>query len=456
MTAEQSLANFVVNTKLDAVPSDVQNVAKRVLLTVLGTAIAGARESGVSEALKVYGDALPRDGGATVLVHGDTLPFSNAAAVNGLMCRALDYCDAMAPGLHFGSSLVPAALASAELVGGCSGREFLEALVVGAEVASRLNLSEAAYGGLDPTGVAGIFASTAAAARILHLGPDQTLHALALAFNRCGGSFQSNIDGSLAVRMIQGWVAADGVTCARLAQAGITGPVQFLSGVYGYAKLYAKEPTFPSRVQAGLGSDYQLLNTMFKKYPSCGLTQGVTELSLQLLQDAQLDPAEIEAITVRLPPYAHRLVGHDFVAGENPRVNAQFSAQYCVANALIRRGSTLDHFVPERVMDPALADLIRRVAVEPSPEMDERDHTAVDLEVRDRNGRTHRASLDFAPGFPKNPLSEQDHIKRFEACLDYAKVPWPPSRRSRLLEAALSIQDLDDARELIELCTDDC
>ncbi len=66
----------------------------------------------------------------------------------------------MAPGIHIGSSLVPAALAAAEL----------------------------------------------AAARILKLSPARTRHALALAFNRCGGSFQSNIDGSLAVRAIPGWV----------------------------------------------------------------------------------------------------------------------------------------------------------------------------------------------------------------------------------------------------------
>ena len=130
----------------------------------------------------------------------------------------------MAPGIHIGSSLIPAALAAAELAGGCSGAEFLAALAAGAEISSRLNLSEAQYDGFDPTGIAVVFAPAAAAARILGLTPEQTLHALALAFNRCGGSFQSNIDGSLAVRAIQGWVAETGVVCAQMAQRGFTGP----------------------------------------------------------------------------------------------------------------------------------------------------------------------------------------------------------------------------------------
>ena len=157
------------------------------------------------------------------------------------MCRALDYCDAMAPGIHIGSSLVPAAFAAAEFRGGCSGAEFLTALAVGCELGARFNLSESMYDGFDPTGVAIVFASTAAAARILRLSPRQTLHALGLAFNRCGGSFQSNIDGSLAVRLVQGWVAQTGIECAQMAQHGITGPPNFLGGLYGYAHLYGRD-----------------------------------------------------------------------------------------------------------------------------------------------------------------------------------------------------------------------
>ena len=68
---------------------------------------------------------------ATTLVYGDRLPAVAAARFNGTLCRALDYCDAMAPGPHIGSSLLPAALAAAELAGGCSGAEFIAALAAG-------------------------------------------------------------------------------------------------------------------------------------------------------------------------------------------------------------------------------------------------------------------------------------------------------------------------------------
>ena len=71
----------------------------------------------------------------------------------------------MAPGPHIGAALFPAALAAAELVAGCSGEEFMTAMVAGAELSSRFNLSEAQYDGFDPTGIVVVFSAAAAASR---------------------------------------------------------------------------------------------------------------------------------------------------------------------------------------------------------------------------------------------------------------------------------------------------
>ena len=96
----------------------------------------------------------------------------------------------------------------------------MAALAAGAELSARLNLSEAQYDGFDPTGIAVPFSATAAASRILGSRREQTQNALALVFNRCGGSFQSHVDGSLGVRFVQGWVAEAGVNARSLAERG--------------------------------------------------------------------------------------------------------------------------------------------------------------------------------------------------------------------------------------------
>lgn len=446
---EHQLARFVHDLRFEAIPAPAIDVVKRVVLAVAGTTIAGAYEDGIAPLRHL----LAEQGGApeaTVLVHGGRLPARSAAFVNGAMARALDFCDAMAPGLHIGSSLVPAALAAAELRGGCEGHEFVAALAAGAEVSSRLNVGEAEYDGLDPTGVAGVFAATAAAARILALDSEGILHALALAFNRCGGSFQSNVDGSLAVRLIQGWVAETGVTCALLARAGLTGPRRFLDGVYGYLKLYAKETKTPMQVTEGLGESWAVEQTMFKRYPSCGLTQGVTELALRL-SEAGLNAEDVQTIEVRLPPYAYRLVGQPFSIGTNPRVDAQFNAAYCVASALVRGASALEHFREASIRDSRILALIERIGVRAEPALDARGHTAVDIDVTTTDGRTLHEALDIAPGFPGRPLNEAQHRARFFDCLAYGESPWKTGRGDQLLESIERLPALPEATTLVSL-----
>jgi 2-methylcitrate dehydratase PrpD len=421
-----------------------------MLLAVCGTALAGAAEDGIAP-LRML---LRERGGApqaTTFVFGDRLPAAAAARFNGTLCRALDYCDAMAPGPHIGSSLLPAALAAAELAGGCRAEEFVAALAAGAELAARLNLSESQYDGFDPTGVLVVFAATAAAARVLQLTPAQTLHALALAFNRCGGSFQSNVDGSLAVRIVQGWVAETGVDCAQLAQRGVTGPPNFIGGHYGYAHLYGRGRFDSAATVEDLGNAWHLQRVVFKKYPSCGVTQGVTELALALVHEEGLRAEAVASAEVRLPPYAHKLVGHAFRIGSNPRVDAQFSAAYCVASAIERHSAKLQHFAPAAVSDAGVARLIERIAVRADPALDVRGHTAVDLMVTTTAGRVLRRSLDIAPGFPGADLDDAQHRARFDDCLAHAPHPLPAAQVQRLLEAIEQVAVLDDARALARL-----
>ena len=124
--------------------------------------------------------------------------------------------------------------------------------------------------------------------------------------------------------------------CARLASRGITGPKNFLDGVYGYFHLYGKDLFTGEQILADLGERYVLENMVFKKYPSCALTQGPTDVILRLMAEEKLSAEDIDRITVTVPPYTYKLVGHEFEIGDNPRVNAQFSIRYCVANALVR------------------------------------------------------------------------------------------------------------------------
>jgi len=453
MNIEHDLAQFVCRTSFDDLKPELLGTIKNQLLTVLGTTIAGSNQAGCQTLIDYY---LSQGGKeeATILIYGGRIPAQAAALVNGVMARALDFDDALAPGVHIGASTVPAALAAAELRGGISGREFLTALLVGAEVGVRLNLPEAGYNGLDPTGICTVFAATASASRVLGLTEEETWNALALAFNRAGGSFQSNIDGSLAVRVIQGWVAESGVMCARLAQAGITGPKNFLKGVYGYFKVYGRDLVDPSKALADLGRRFECQKIIFKKYPSCGLTLGTTDLVLSLMREANgagVSADNVERVKLKVPPYTYKLVGHPFEMGTTPRVNAQFSLRYCVANALLRGSSRLAHFEEEAIRDPQVLELTHRVDVVVDPVMELRGHTPVDMTVTMKDGREFFRQIDIAPGFPGNPLTKEEQEARFHDCISYAKKPLPKEKVEGIVESVAHIDRLSDVRALIPL-----
>ncbi len=450
MKSEEKLVDFICNAKFEGFPESALRTVKNQFLAIAGTTLAGACEDGCEEAIRFYRELGGKEE-ATVLVHGGKLPAHDAAFVNAVMARALDLCDSIAPGPHIGAALIAGALAAAELKGGMSGKDFFTAITVGSEVAVRLNLSEKAYDGFDPTGICVIFGVTAAVSRVLSLSKQETWNALALAFNRCGGSFQSHVDGSLGVRFVQGWVAQGGVICARLASRGITGPKNFLDGVYGYLHLYGKDLFRGEQILEDLGKRYILENMVFKKYPSCALTQGPTETILQLAAEENLTAADIDRIDIRVPPYTYKLVGHEFELGENPRVNAQFSIRFCVANALVRGCSSLEHFEESRMRDADVLELAKKVTVIPDETLEARGHTPMDMRVRTKDGRELFRQLDIGPGFPGNPLTAEDHEKRFRDCLSFARKKISDEKAARIIWAIENLDKVDDAREFVDL-----
>jgi 2-methylcitrate dehydratase PrpD len=450
VNTEKAVVDFVCGTSFKDLPAAVVSITKDQLLADIGTLIAGARAEGCETVVAMAKEAGGRPE-ASVLVHGGKVLAQQAAFVNAVMARALDFCDAVVPGAHLGTAIIPAALAAAELVGGASGADFLAAVSVGTELALRLNLGEAEYDGFDPTGVCAPFGSTAAAARMLGLSEAQTWNALALAFCRCGGSFQANVDGALAVRVIEGWAAETGVTCARLAGRGITGPRNFLDGIYGYLHLFGRDRVTGESIVAGLGTDYQAKNLVFKKFPSCGATQASTQMILDLMAEEGLAADDVERVELTVPPYIHKLVGHPFQVGDNPKVNAQFNVRYCVANALTRKSSTLAHFEVDAINDPAVLRLAEKVEVTPDAALDARGHTAVDMRILTKDSREYSRGTDVAPGFPESPLTKEEHLRRFRDCIGFATHPVAENKVTGIIDWVAGLEKAEDIHGLAPL-----
>jgi 2-methylcitrate dehydratase PrpD len=451
MNRERIFAKFIREAAYADVPAETVEIVKKQLVATYAAAIAGVESEGIP-ALAGFAGEMGGKGEATVLLYGTKVPAQQAAFVNGAMARAWDIDDHRNPGIHVGSACISAAFAAAELAGGCTGEEIMTAIAVGTEVSLRLNLEEDEYAGFDPTGVNAVFATTAAASWLLKLDETQILNALALAFNRCAGSFQSNADGSLAVRVIEGWCAETGVLCARLAQRGITGPYNFLDGVYGYFFLYGRDKPEEERKKSveDIGAVWHLTSLNFKKYPSCGLTQGSTQLILDMMKEHGFTGNDVEYVKIIVPPFTYKLVGK-FEIGANPKVNAQFSVAYCVANALCRAPVTLLHFEDEAIRDPGILRFIEEKVhvISNDRRFVQRHHYSSDIRVVTKDGRDILGSIDTPPGTPDYPMTDEEHTARFYDCVAFADKAWINERKDEILRRFRAIESEKDVRDVL-------
>jgi 2-methylcitrate dehydratase PrpD len=453
MTPERALAEWAVATRFEDLPASVVAGMKLLTRTIIGTAFAGARADGVATTI----DQVREWGGApqaTIWVHGGKAPVHTAAFANSTMARALDICDAQVPGQHIGSSLIPTAFCMAELTGGATGQDFITALAVGAEIATRLGFVSR-LDGFDPTGACSIFAPCIAAGRLLRLNPTQMLNAMALTFNRAGSSFQSNVDASLAVRLIQGFVSQNAVMCAQLAARNLTGPRNWLDGVWGYFHLFCKDQHDTQTLTANLGSIWFTETFGYKTRPQCGATISSTDAILSLMQQHPLEPEDIASIDIDMANEGPcNLVGAPFTVGPNPEVSGQFSVRYCVANAIVRKHASLEHFTPAAVNNPTVVALAQHIATHLKPELAEgrRELAAkVVLTVRLTDGRTLICSADGPSGFPPNPKSPEAHLQDFHAHLDFGGHAPSPQNRSAILQQTEHLDDSADVRSIIPL-----
>ncbi|MDR1572231.1 MAG: MmgE/PrpD family protein [Clostridiales Family XIII bacterium] len=451
MRKEDQLADFIHGIRYEDIPKDVVEGAKRQCVAICGAAIAGWKSDGI-EALANLAKELGGKHEATILLHGGKVPAHAAAFVNSSMARAWDICDHIAPGPHIGAATIPAALAAAELIGGCSGEDLVAAVAVGTETALRLNLREDEYAGFDPTGVVSVFGSTAAASWLLKLDESQIMNAMALAFNKSGGSFQSHADGALAVRVIEGWTAETGIECARFARLGITGPENWLDGHYGYFFLFGRGRADTAKAVDGLGDKWHVTDLNFKKYPSCGLTQGSTQLALDMQRQHGFTGEDVEKAEVLVPPFTYKLTG-EFRLGPNPKVDAQFSVGYCVANALFRPPVQLAHFEREAIRDPAM---LKYMEEKVSVVIDEgiaatREHYSSDLVVTLKDGRVLKGSIDVPPGTPAYPMTEDEHRQRFHDCVGIGDIPRVTEKADEIFRYLKTLENAEDVRALLSL-----
>lgn len=73
------------------------------------------------------------------------------------------------------------------------------------------------------------------------------------------------------------------------------------------------------------------------------------------------------------------------------------------------------------------------------------------MRVWTRDGREFLRQIDIGPGFPDNPLSREDHGKRFQDCLSFAKKPISADRATKIATMIEDLEQVEDVRVFVQL-----
>ena len=444
LTLSHQLAEHIVATRHDAIPQEAREAAKLFMLDTLAVSWAGSDAPGCREVNAL----LVSEGGradATGWAYGSRLPVTSAAFLNGMSSSALDY-DSIGRGaaVHINIAVLPAALAMAERYR-APGKDFLAALVTGADIMYRLAAAlKKPNRGFHYTAAIGVFGAVAAAAKLLGLDAMATRHALGIAFIQSSGTQQANIQPSLTKRMLSAFAARSGVYAALLAQRGISAPSEVFEGRCGFFSLYQEGDA--AKALADIGKRFLNVNASIKKYPSCGCNHTSIEATLKLVRQYDLEPDDVQSIEATITPYIERIVGGKYDPSGDAQVAAQFNLRYSIACALVRRRLGLAEIQEAAARDPTIAAHIGKISLKVDPEQTGNRGPVV-IRMQTRNHGEISCRVEDVVGGPEAPIPESEIEEKFRECFRLGVRPLSDAQIRQISERVRNVEGVTDMSE---------
>lgn len=360
---QQALVSTAHGLTCDALsPQDVERCTLHVIDT-FGSLMAGFF-SETAESARALVATMQADHGASVLGTSMRAHADVAAFVNATTSREAEQNDVYFPpiggGNHPSDVLLP--LFNAAEHAGSSGRDLIAAIVVAYQIFLHL-ADRAKIAGFDQTTIAGI-AVAAGAGKLMKLAPAELAECISIATVANNPINQSRRDTlTMWKAAAAGQAGRAGIFAALLARAGMKGPSLPFTGQLGWSKIVARTELDMSTIDPGAGHPLRLYDVMIKPRAACA--SAISSILAAEMAFAQLDePSSIRRVLVETYETARNFIGADPVHW-NPttRESADHSIPYAVAATLVDGTAGAEQFMPARLFDPVIRDVLARVEV---------------------------------------------------------------------------------------------
>jgi len=439
------MAEFALNLKYEDIPAEAVHEAKRFTLDSLGCALAAVKNEDM-QAMFRFTKKLGGTPEATVIGTGDKTNAPNAALMNCLLTRALDYNDIYwEQDPSHPSDIIGAAIAAAE-ANGKNGRDALIAIIIAYEL--ELRWCHAAEPGVREVGwhhaTLTQFVSPLVAGRMYDLDIDQMVAAMGIS-----GSSHFTLGGVVAGHLTNMKNTADplasqaGVIAAMMAQEGYGGPVEVLEGKEGLFEVLNNVEWRPDWLLKDLGKDFMITQCGYKAFPTEALTHQPISAALQVCREHNLAAENIAEILVETTTRGADILSDPSKFAPKTKETADHSLPYVIAAAVADGNVLPDSFSDAKLVDPRIWDLLGKIKVIADPEIDglfPRVKRAR-VSITTLAGSTHTAQVDHAKGSPQNPMSDDEIIAKFRAnAEDVIRL----QRQDEIIAATWAFDEIND------------
>lgn len=415
-----ALASYVSGIRLANLPAIVRHQAKFCIVDTIAATVAGSRTDDWKPLMSVEAADNARLE-ATVIGSGCKLATEAAARVNAYMGDIFELNDLI--GGHGSIGNVSALIALAETLGS-SGAQLVESVTIGLEVTARVYfgyypaMKPFTEVGMNPVTFPSSLGVAAGAARLMGLSELQTAHAMAIGGTLAGWCPAEVVfgDGGTVKPMLFGACPATaGLTGAKYARAGMTGPMNLLEGPRGYF-VTAANRMFPEAVLDR--ETWHVGQPRRKLHACCGYIHSPLDVIAAMRRDGApfTRATEIRIGVASLTVPAVSKIGPPVSAND-----ARFHLEYCTALGVLSE----DIILPEHSMEfsaqmrrTELQALMKKIRVVDDPAQTHYHNCSVTL--LDASGNTLAYREGKGPkGSPQNPMSDDDMRAKFRRLVDF-------------------------------------
>lgn len=436
----QTLAAFVANHPSRGWSDAVDHEAHRTFMNWVGCAVGAAHHETAAAALGAV-QALQPAAQASVLGRSERVDMASAALINGISSHTFDFDDThLKTIIHPAGPVASAALALAEHRGN-TGRELIDALVLGIDVSCRVG--NAMYPdhydrGWHITGSTGTVGAAAACARLLKLDVQKTAMALGIAASQPVGMREQF--GTMTKPFHPGGAARAGLMSALLAANGYTASPKALEAPRGMMQTISLKNDW-SEITSELGQRFEISFNTYKPF-ACGIVIHPAIDAATQLREQGVKPGQVERIELKVHSLVLELTGKKEPADG---LQAKFSVYHGVAAGLMFGRAAEEEYDDAIVNRPDMVALRRKVVATVDNSIDE---ASVDMTAVLSDGRRVHVFVEHAIGSLAKPMTTAQLEGKFRGLCDHVLGA---ERCGSLMAACWNLGGLEDLRALTGL-----